>query len=163
VIEGKYNVLKEKLKNPKIYTDNIISELQKHGNNVLNSIINEYPNKIIYIDFWSTICKPCIEEFRYSRNLYDKYIGKDIIFVYIASNCSDKDWKDAVVRHNLKGKHLLLNKEQARQISDKLNLSGIPHYILIDGNGIIVNSNAPRPSEAEKLSMIIDNLLKSNN
>jgi hypothetical protein len=39
------------------------------------------------------------------------------------------------------------------------DLYGIPHYLIIDKNGNIVNANAERPSSGEKLYQQLDNVL----
>ena len=153
--------LVDNLKNPEYYTDKILKDLKISGNNVLQSIINKYPNKVIYIDIWAPWCGPCMGEMKSSNELHEKYKTKDIVFVYFASRCTEKSWKISIAKNNINGKHILLNENQSKLLSDKLKISGIPHYILIDKNGIIVNRDAPRPSETEKLSNIFDELIES--
>ena len=159
-LEEQYTELVENLKDPGYYTDKILSDLKFYDNNVLTSIIDKYPGKVIYIDFWAPSCGPCMGEMKYVNELHEKYKNQDIEFVFLANHCTEKSWKITIAKKDIKGRHILLDDNQFKQLSDKLKIAGIPHYVLIDRNGSIVNSNAPRPSEKEKLTSIIDKLLE---
>jgi len=159
-LEEQYTELVKNLRKPEFYTDKVLSDLNLYNNNILTSIIDKYVDKVIYIDFWAPWCGPCMGEMKFINEIHEKYKDKDIEFVFLANRCTEKSWKLTIAKENIKGRHILLDDNQFAQLSDKLNVSGIPHYILIDKNGVIVNNNAPRPSQKEKLTAALDQLLE---
>jgi thiol-disulfide isomerase/thioredoxin len=159
-LEEQYTELVKNLKNPEFYTDKILSDLKLYNNNILTSIIDKYPDKVIYIDFWAPWCGPCMVEMKFANELHEKYKDKDIEFVFLANRCTEKSWKLTIAKESINGKHFLLDDNQYIQLSDKLKIAGIPHYVIIDKRGIIVNNNAPRPSNTEKLTEVLDQLLE---
>ena len=78
--------------------------------------------------------------------------------MYIAFDNSVDKLKRLIDAKSFKGVHLIEKKGFASNVADAYNINGIPHYFLIDKNGYIVNSNAPRPSD--KPDQIIENELK---
>jgi thiol-disulfide isomerase/thioredoxin len=47
--------------------------------------LNQYEGKTIFINFWATWCKPCIQELPYIEKAMDKVKNEDIVF-FFASN-----------------------------------------------------------------------------
>lgn len=60
----------------------------------------------------------------------------------------------------MEGEHYRLTDEQFAQLSQTFGLTGIPHYVLIDKSGTVVNKNAPRPSSGAELTGLIEEYLK---
>jgi len=42
----------------------------------------------------------------------------------------------------------------------KFNFNGIPHFLLVDKNGAIMDSDAPRTSSKVEIRAVLDGLLK---
>jgi thiol-disulfide isomerase/thioredoxin len=58
--------------------------------------LSSLKGKILYIDFWATWCKPCIEEFPYSKKLMQSIpskFQKDIAFLFISVDDTEELWK----------------------------------------------------------------------
>jgi len=128
----------------------------EHGRQVSLSSLK---GKVIYLDFWGVYCGPCMAEINdYTTQLHEKYKDKNVVFVNICVDASEKEWKNTLVKSQLNGVNLLT------QFSDPLcstyNISGIPHYYLIDQTGRIVDNNAPRPSQGNTLTDAVDKLIK---
>lgn len=158
LLEQKHKELLDNLRDTGYYTDKILSDLKIHENNVLQSIIDKYPEKVIYIDFWAPWCGACLGEFESANQLHEKYKNENIVFVYLCCRSSEEAWKRTISDKGLDGKHFLLNLEQYNQLSVQFKIVGLPHYILINKKGVIIN-NAPRPSETEEIGKTIDELL----
>jgi thiol-disulfide isomerase/thioredoxin len=127
----------------------------------------EFENKVLYVDLWGVYCRPCIEEFKYLSDIKDRYRNKDIEFVYLASpynHINDvQKWKAAVKKYDLKGHNILMCLDFYTEIWEEVPEMKepflIPHYLIIDKNKRVIEANAPRPSEKERLYSILDNLL----
>ncbi|HET8860120.1 TlpA disulfide reductase family protein [Marivirga sp.] len=127
----------------------------------------EFENKVLYVDMWGVYCRPCIEEFKNLNEIKERYKDKEVEFVYLASPYNHIDdvqkWKAAIKNYNLEGNHMLMNLDFYKGIWDEVPEMEepfvIPHYLLIDKNKMVIDANAPRPSQKEKLYSAIDNLL----
>lgn len=126
----------------------------------------EFTNSILYIDIWGTRCGPCIYEFKYASELKDRYNGENIKFIYLSvaySHFNDEQkWKNMIKKFNLVGFHSLIGVELYDNIMKREGIERpyiIPHYILVDKDGKIVELNALRPSSKQELYNQIDKLL----
>jgi len=129
------------------------------NNEVLQQLAELYPGKVLYIDFWAPWCSPCMGEMPFSAARKKDLSGKDVVFVYLASQCTDSQWKVSIQENDIRGEHFLLNDEQLLSLSGLLGIQGIPHYTLLDKEGNIVEKSAPRPSSGDELVSLIENYL----
>lgn len=131
---------------------------KSESDKVFANIISKYPGKVVYIDFWATWCGPCLAEMPNSKTLHDKYAGKDVVFLYLASQSPEKTWKSVIAEKEIKGEHFLLTNNEFSAISEKFQISGIPRYLLVDKTGRVADDNARRPGD-NQLPGDIDKLL----
>jgi thiol-disulfide isomerase/thioredoxin len=126
-------------------------ENQKGGKTSLESLKGKY----VYIDVWATWCGPCLQEVPALQKVEEQYHGKNIEFVSISiDNVKDRvKWSNLVNTKQLGGIQLLADKEWDSKFIKEYEIQGIPRFILIDPNGNIVNSNAPRPSETKLIDL----------
>ncbi|WP_421918602.1 TlpA family protein disulfide reductase [Marinifilum sp.] len=103
--------------------------------------------KYVYIDMWATWCGPCKAEIPHLAKLEHDYVNKNIHFVSISNDApKDKEkWKTVVKEKNMGGIQLFANGDQ--EFGRAYKVKGIPRFILIDKEGNIVASEAPRPSD----------------
>lgn len=135
----------------------------------INELINqpEFKHKILYIDLWGVYCKPCIYQFQFMPEIKNKFKGKDIAYIYLATpygHINDEQlWKSKMKKYKLEGHHVLMNmdfyKNIWNQIPGMTNKWAIPHYVLVDKNGKIVNANAPLPQNQTELYLQINALI----
>jgi thiol-disulfide isomerase/thioredoxin len=123
--------------------------------------LSDLKGKYVYIDLWATWCGPCRAEIPFLQKIEEKYHGKNIEFVSISiDKAKDNDkWKKFVTDKNLGGVQLFADKDWESEFVKSYGVNGIPRFILIDPNGIILNPEAARPSSAE-LQTQLDILLK---
>jgi thiol-disulfide isomerase/thioredoxin len=123
--------------------------------------VNKHKGKVIYVDFWDTWCGPCRGEMPYSLKIQEKMKGKDVVFVYLCSDSSpEMKWKELINKLEITGDHYYVNRSAWSDLTGRFGISGIPHYILIDKDGKVVNTAANRPSDGDLLIKDIEELLK---
>ena len=125
---------------------------------LIETLIAQNPDKVIYIDVWATWCGNCIKEFPDAVALHEKLDKNNITFVYIAIDSPEDVWKKIIQEKQLKGQHILLNKKQVEHFKEAYigKTISIPRYMIIDKNGKIVDDNAPRPSDKKTAKILSD-------
>ena len=111
--------------------------------------------KVIYIDLWASWCGPCKEETPHLKKIYEQLKNNDKVqIISIASF----DAKNKLRRYEIIKKDQM-NWLQLEDTDDSFAKSYqanfIPRFIIIDKQGKIVDSDAVRPSEPEKLMSIL--------
>ena len=124
----------------------------------------DFKGKIVFIDVWATWCGPCKEQLPKTRIIENKYKGNNqVAFVYVSVDNNIEDWKKLLKKEkDFNGIQIhdpFDNKHQS--IWEKYLVWGIPRYILIDQEGKIINSNAPRPSSGKVEALIDQYLVKT--
>lgn len=129
----------------------------------LNDIVEKCKGKIIYIDLWASWCAPCRAAMDGSKNLHEKYKGRDICFVYASIDDKVLAWKKAVKEEGLEkidDNFLVINQKESFFVK-KFKVNTIPRYIIFDKSGKLVDDNAPSP-DSEEINILLDKLLKEN-
>lgn len=120
--------------------------------------LKDFKGKYVYIDIWSTWCKPCIKEIPDLEKTIKTFENQPITFVSICKS-SDKDkWLEAIAKHKLSGVQLFAEDENAEFFTEYMN-TGVPRYILLDKQGSIISHSTFAPSESalkELLSSVLE-------
>ncbi|WP_321308483.1 TlpA disulfide reductase family protein [Marinifilum fragile] len=124
-------------------------------NTVLDSIIEVNKGQVLYVDFWAPWCAPCMMEMKPSQKLKKKLNGKPVQFVYLGCRSNKAQWETAIANKDINGINVLLTDEDYFTLSKRYNIKGIPHFLLIDKSGNVVNQNAPRPSNKNIETLIL--------
>ncbi|MCK0131304.1 TlpA family protein disulfide reductase [Flavobacteriaceae bacterium F08102] len=117
--------------------------------------LDDLKGKYVYIDVWATWCAPCKAEIPFLKKVEKTYHDKNIEFVSISVD-AEKDyhkWKTMVKKEKLSGIQLIADKSWKSKFVESYLIKGIPRFILIDPQGNIVSSNAPRPSDPKLIDL----------
>jgi len=121
-----------------------------------NQLVSRFKGKVIYIDFWASWCKPCIEELPFSHKLSEKTVDKNIVLLYVSIDNDFDSWKQASERFGISNKnsYVLANYGQDK-LSKKFNLNTVPRYFIIDKAGKLIKADASRPSEQDTYNQLL--------
>jgi len=138
----------------------------KDADSLWQELIRPYKGKIIYVDFWGTWCGPCKEEMKYVADLKKQFIGKDIVFMYLANNSPEESWKNILKTYSLTGENVVqyrLPNEQQSMIERRFGVNSFPTYMIVDKNGTVVDTDPPRPSQNEITVGFLNGWLEKKN
>ncbi|WP_304235463.1 TlpA disulfide reductase family protein [Jiulongibacter sediminis] len=145
--------------------DNELKELENdptapsfYGTDKNNKTVSleDFKGKWLYVDIWATWCGPCIEEIPSSKAIQDELSKKEnLVFLNLSVDSNKDNWNRYLEKNeHFSGTHLLLNQPQISELNKNYKLSGVPHYLLISPDGILVENNAPRPSDPKTLELL---------
>jgi len=112
--------------------------------------LSDFKGKVVYLDFWASWCGPCRAEIPSAKELEASLRGKEVVFLAVSIDESEKAWRDLISKQQLPGIHLLSPGNFESTAAQLYAVQGIPRYYLIDKNGLIVDNDAPRPSGGAK-------------
>ena len=121
--------------------------------------LDDLKGKFIYVDVWATWCGPCKGEIPFLKKMEKEYHDKNIVFISMSidKKADHEKWKTMVKEENLTGVQLFAPNDWKSKFVTDYGIRGIPRFILIDPEGNIVDSNAPRPSSPD-LKKLFDEL-----
>lgn len=143
VIKVENEKMKAKIEANKAKTDFVANETPKtEADNIFEAIISKYKGKVVFIDFWATWCGPCRSGMKKMKPLKEELKDKDIVFVYITDPSSPETTYNNMIP-DIKGEHYRVSKDEWNYLAQKFNISGIPHYTLVNKEGQVVKDKLP--------------------
>jgi thiol-disulfide isomerase/thioredoxin len=124
----------------------------------INHKLSDFKGKKIYLHFWATWCGPCLGELPVLNKLIADVKSKEIVFINV---CLDNDytkWETIISEKKLLGINLICDDSWSKKLNSLYKISVIPHYALIDENGLIIRNNCVRPGNVTtEISQLLNN------
>lgn len=170
-LEERYNRVLGYNKNPKPFSDAILGntdlelnpgvELENTTNvNLVKKIIAENRGKVVYIDFWSVWCPPCLYYMKHSKQLMLHFAGKEVEFVFVCINSKEDAWNKKLEELKIGGSHFYCNVEESRAIKKRFKFSGVPYYLLVNKEGVVVDYGLHLSPQGEYVKEELEKLIK---
>lgn len=121
--------------------------------------LSDFKGQLVYIDFWATWCGPCRRQIPFMAKLKSAYKGKPIAFVAISIDDNKDAWVKMVTEDKLDGIQLYADRAWLSDAAQQYQVFAIPTFVLIDGNGKIIEYPATPPSD-EATPLLLDKHLK---
>ena len=116
----------------------------------------ELKGKIIVVNFWFVECKPCVMEIPELNGLVDKYAGKDVVFLGLATN--DQSRIETFIKTQAYKYHLI---PSSRDVAAAYEVMYYPTHLIIDKNSkVAYHVTGLGPTTISDLDATIDTLLK---
>jgi thiol-disulfide isomerase/thioredoxin len=109
------------------------------GENFLtkSTILSEnLKGKYVYLDFWASFCKPCMEEFPNLNELYSKIDTSKIEFIGIV--CETPASKLEKLKKELAINWPQILSDDSNRISEKYSVAGYPTSLLLNPEGVVI-------------------------
>jgi len=126
-----------------------------HGKNVN---LEDHRGNVVLLDFWATWCSPCRSGIERMKPLKEELKDRDIAFVYITNQTSPTDTWNMMVP-DIKGEHYRVEQDEWNHFASKFNISGIPHYLLVDRDGTVVRDKLYFASSNQELKTLLEQYL----
>lgn len=110
--------------------------------------LQNFNGKYIYIDVWATWCLPCRKQTPYFEALKEEYKHKNIEFISISIDKKRTDWIEFIEMKTLTENQFII--DDIEPFLNDYMIKTIPHFLIIDDKGYLINANANRPSNIDK-------------
>lgn len=113
--------------------------------------------KVVLIDFWAAWCGPCRQEMPNVVEAYSKFKNKGFEVIGVSLDRTHEEWTQGLKDLNMTWPQMSDMKFWETPVVELYAFRGIPHTVLLDGEGIIIDKNLRGEELHNKLSELLDN------
>ena len=110
--------------------------------------------KVVLVDFWASWCGPCIADMPDVIALYKKYNSKGFEIVGISLDNNKDNWKKSTDNLNITWPQFSNLKGWEEDCAKTYGVNSIPHTVLIDKDGTIIERNLRGEALKNKLEAL---------
>ncbi len=107
----------------------------RDGNSVR---LSDYRGKMVYLSFWASWCKPCIEEIHRSKENKGALYGENIEFVYVSIDKSESSWQKAMTSNGMTGVQMWAGPTRGSKVEKDYQIVSLPVYFLLKEDGTYI-------------------------
>jgi len=116
--------------------------------------------KVVYVNFWSTQCRPCFADMVSEEKLNPLMKDKSLVYVHISIDNDTATMNRLLKRYQLSGIFAYLTGGWYAPEVQQFGVQSLPAYYLIDEDGKFALLNPPNPNQTTDLILAIGKLLK---
>ncbi|KAA6326440.1 Thiol-disulfide oxidoreductase ResA [termite gut metagenome] len=123
---------------------------------IFKKIIDPFKGKVVFVDFWGIFCGPCIANIQHNKALRSKYKDhEEVAFIFVTSDVeSPLDRYDKFVEEQELVNTYRLLSDEYNYLRQLFKFNGIPHYVMVDKEGQIVDDNYHMENVGRELEKI---------
>ena len=135
----------------KIYSNLITQNTLKPGDKAPNFYLknvddksvslSDFAGKLVLLNFWDTHCSACIASIPKKNALVEKFGKQGFELVNICLDNAPDVWRQIISDHHPLGEQLICKGQWEKNLRDKYMISSRPHFVLVDRNGLIIDSH----------------------
>ncbi|MBU3820950.1 redoxin domain-containing protein [Flavobacteriaceae bacterium XHP0103] len=140
-------------------SDKLLLTSLSNESTTFHEVLNKNKGKWLYIDFWASWCSPCRETMPESNKLKKELENENIDFVYLSLNDKKDKWQQTINTFGIsKSQNYFIENGNVSKVIEDLGIKTIPHYLIYNPNGELVNGYANRPGKGakEQLKTLMD-------
>lgn len=100
--------------------------------------LDNYRGKVVYLDFWASWCKPCVNSFPWMNSLVEKYASRPFVVVTINLDQEAQAMHDFLARV---GADFDIFHDPDGRLAEQFQLEAMPTSYLIDVDGVVVKKH----------------------
>lgn len=120
--------------------------------------LSQFKGKVVYLDFWASWCRPCIQKIEALQEFEPKFANKEVVFLHISIDESKNKWEETLAQRQFKGVHLYVNPLEA-QITKDYEVLSVPKFFLITKEGNFAYT--PTSFDSKELELTLLKLLQN--
>ncbi len=130
----------------------------------LQSLLENFKGKAIYIDFWASWCSPCIYDIENSEETKEFLTNRNVVYLYLSLD-KDKDfdkWKIIAKKKGIIENQYIVTDDFKSHLAKFFNVTQIPRYVILGKEHTIkvYNASRPTPSHFNELKIQIKDAVK---
>ncbi|WP_373512658.1 TlpA disulfide reductase family protein, partial [Persicitalea sp.] len=113
--------------------------------------LSDYRGKYVLLNFWASWCGPCVAEMPTVLKLRKNFSEEKLAMVFITSDTDTLDFRGAVKKYNIQGRHAFLTQKMMRQYS----IQAVPVLYVIDPEGRVIYSLYEEQDNLKSLNKVL--------
>lgn len=119
--------------------------------------LSDYRGKYVLIDFWASWCQPCMMELPNVIEQYNAFKDKGFEIVGVSLDRDREAWVSTLEAKNMNWPNGWDNvNDEMGKVANEYGVTGIPHTVLIDKEGKIIEKNLRGPALKAKLAELMN-------
>lgn len=114
--------------------------------------LRQYKSKVVYLNFYATWCKPCIESIPSRNRLYERMKSdNDFIMINVCLDSKLDKWKELIKRYDMQGLNIYADGNWNKKIKDSYRVQGVPQYVLLNKENILIENYTQGAENIEEM------------
>ncbi len=97
--------------------------------------LNQYVGKVIYLNFWASWCRPCMNKMNKIKPMMSEMEAKGVVFLNVSLDRNEDAWRNAIGSTNFGGVHMLAPGDINSDIAKLYEIKILPQYYIINQSG----------------------------